>query len=118
MAARERLICAASELADGGDGVRFTVERFGVVEPAFAVRYRGAVYAYLNRCAHVPVELDWVAGKFFDLSGTLLICAVHGAHYEPESGQCVMGPCKGRRLIALNVVERAGHVYLHEDEGL
>lgn len=116
MAARERLICAADVLTDGGDGVRFSVERLGIVEPAFAVRYRGAVHAYINRCAHVPVELDWQPGKFFDLTGHLLICAVHGAHYDPENGYCVMGPCKGRRLLRLTVLEREGQVYLLEGE--
>lgn len=116
MAAHERLICAAEALVDGGDGVRFSVERFGATEPAFAVRYRGVVHAYLNRCAHVPVELDWQPGKFFDLTGHLLICAVHGAHYEPENGRCVMGPCKGGRLSRLTVVERGGQVYLLEGE--
>lgn len=116
MAEGERLICAAEALADGGDGVRFTVLRAGVEEPAFVVRYRGAVHAYLNRCAHVPVELDWTPGKFFDLTGHLLICAVHGAHYQPENGRCVMGPCKGGRLSRLSVVERSGQVFLVEGE--
>lgn len=117
MAQGERLICAAEALADGGDGLRFTVRRAGVEEPAFAVRYRGAVYAYLNRCAHVPVELDWMPGKFFDLTGHLLICAVHGAHYQPEDGRCVMGPCKGGRLSPLRTIERDGQVYLLEGDG-
>src|SRR6267142_2609012 len=31
--------------------VRFEVEYFGERAPAFAVRYRGTVHAYLNRCA-------------------------------------------------------------------
>ena len=24
------------------------------------------VYGYLNRCAHMPMELDWREGMFFD----------------------------------------------------
>lgn len=116
MAQGERLICDSAALVDGGNGVRFTVRRAGADEPAFAVRYRGVVHAYLNRCAHVPVELDWEPGKFFDLTGHLLICAVHGAHYRPEDGSCVMGPCKGGRLPRLQVVERLGQVYLLEGE--
>ena len=69
MADGERLICASAELIDGGAAVRFSVERNGVAEPAFVVRFSGKVYAYFNRCAHVPVELDWQEGRFFDLSG-------------------------------------------------
>lgn len=116
MAAGERLICASAALVEGGDGVRFTVDTPAGPAPAFAVRYRGVVRAYLNRCAHVPVELDWQPGRFFDLTGHYLICAVHGAHYVPESGHCAFGPCKGERLRPVAVEERDGNVYLLEEE--
>ena len=116
MAEDERLICAAAELAEGGEGVRFQVQRWGKVEPAFAVRFRGQVHVYLNQCRHVPVELDWENGRFFDVSGLYLICATHGALYAPESGRFVGGPCKGQRLTALPVIERDGSIYLIERE--
>ncbi len=113
MAARERLICDSAALIDGGDGVRF--EAGG--RAAFAIRHGGRVYAFLNRCAHVPVELDWVPGKFFDDTGDLLICTMHGAHYEPHSGRCVLGPCKGAKLRPLPIEERDGRVYLIDETG-
>ena len=117
MAARERLICAAEAVRDGGEGVRFEVDAADGPVAAFVVRHGGRVYAYLNRCAHVPVELDWVAGQFFDLTGQWLMCAVHGAHYDPRDGRCVLGPCKGRRLHAVPVRERAGGIYLVAEVG-
>ena len=53
MAGDERIVvCASGALADGGDGVRFEVRRGGETASAFAVRYEGRVYAYVNRCAH------------------------------------------------------------------
>jgi nitrite reductase/ring-hydroxylating ferredoxin subunit len=116
MAARARLICRSADLVEGGDGVRFPVVAAGGPASAFAVRYNGRVCAWLNRCAHVPVELDWEPGRFFDMTGTYLICAVHGAHYEPRSGRCVMGPCKGRGLVPVVVTERDGNLYLMEDD--
>lgn len=66
MAIGIRVICSSADLADSGDGVRFEIELEGKDEPAFVVRYQGRVYAYLNRCAHMPMELDWKLGKFFD----------------------------------------------------
>lgn len=114
MAPRERVICASRELLDSGRGVRFEVEQRGKTVPAFVVRYRGKLYAYVNRCAHVGIELDWMEGEFFDLSGLYLICATHGAIYVPDSGQCVGGPCKGQRLESLSVLERNGIVFLME----
>jgi nitrite reductase/ring-hydroxylating ferredoxin subunit len=112
MAGSERVICEAGALVEGGKGVRFDIERYGRTEPAFAVRYAGRVRAFLNRCAHVPVELDWNEGDFFDLSGLYLICSTHGALYLPDSGRCTMGPCSGRGLVPLPVEERDGKVYL------
>ena len=116
MADTQSLICDSSALADGGKGIRFTVERYGTKLTAFAIRYDGRIYAYLNSCAHIPIELDWNEGEFFDYSGLYLVCSTHGATYEPETGRCVMGPCRGGRLVALLVAERDGKVYLLESD--
>ncbi|HSN41385.1 MAG TPA: Rieske 2Fe-2S domain-containing protein [Burkholderiales bacterium] len=112
MADAARVICASGDLAERGKGVRFAVDCHGEIRAAFAIRYEGRVYAYLNSCAHVQVELDWLEGEFFDHSKLYLICATHGATYEPDSGYCVLGPCRGKSLIALPVMEREGEVLL------
>jgi nitrite reductase/ring-hydroxylating ferredoxin subunit len=111
MAERERLICASSALLDSGKGVRFEVEYDGRLTPAFAVRYAGVVHAYLNRCAHVAMELDWQEGVFFDLAGHDLLCSTHGARYDPRSGRCLGGPCNRSSLVKLRTEERQGSVY-------
>ena len=107
----ERLICGSDALADSGRGVRFEVEYFGQPAPAFAVRHRGQVHAYLNRCAHVAMELDWQEGVFFDAAGRDLLCSTHGATYDAGSGRCVGGPCNRTPLVKLRVEERNGKVY-------
>jgi nitrite reductase/ring-hydroxylating ferredoxin subunit len=57
---------------------------------------------------HVAMELDWVAGQFFDLDGEALLCATHGASYDPADGHCMGGPCAGRGgLRRLQVIEKA-----------
>lgn len=114
MAARERLICPASELEDGGLGVRFLVARGGETIPAFAIRWRGQVHAYLNRCGHVPIELDWQEGEFFDYSRLYLICSTHGALYDPATGACRGGRCEGRGLTPVPVEERDGAIFCEE----
>jgi len=107
-----QMICASGELAEGGDGVRFEIEWKSERAPAFAIRHGGRVYAYLNRCAHISMELDWKPGKFFDAGGEYLICSTHGALYAPESGACRGGPCRGAALAGLNVYEADGQVYM------
>ena len=118
MAANKRLICASAELLDGRRGAVFEVEIEGRPVPAFAVRHQGTVRAYLNRCAHVAMQLDWRVGEFFDQSGLYLICATHGAMYAPESGACLGGPCRGGALVPLPVQESDGNVFLIEIKDL
>lgn len=115
MADNERVICRSGDLEERGQGVRFALPELGERTTGFAVRYQGKVHAYVNRCAHVPVELDWNEGDFFDITRDYLICATHGAHYQPDNGHCVMGPCKGQRLQAIAVRERDQQVMIDLD---
>ncbi len=108
----ERLpICAGHALAEGGRGHVWDVLEYGRPVRAFAVRFDGLVRAYLNRCAHVPTEMDWQPGEFFDLDRRWIMCSIHGALYEPADGHCVAGPCTRGRLTPLTVREESGQVY-------
>lgn len=105
-------ICNSRDLLDGGDAVAFDVVYAGQTCRAFAVRYQGVVHAYLNRCTHVAMEMDYQPNKFWDLSGQYLVCATHGAAYRPATGECAGGPCRGK-LIAVQTSERDGVVHWH-----
>lgn len=118
MTASFQTICTGDVLANSGLGVRFLVTIDGVTTSAFAVRYRDRVNAYLNRCAHKLVELDWEEGRFFDLEGEYLVCATHGARYKPENGVCMSGPCPGAMLAPLEVIEKDGEVFLVQQDGI
>ncbi len=112
-------VCASAQLTEGGSGFRFAIEAGDETVNAFVVRYHGTAYGYLNRCAHVAMELDWLAGQFFDSDGETLICATHGAVYDPASGGCIGGPCAGRGgLRRLQVSEDGGVVYWRPEPGL
>jgi nitrite reductase/ring-hydroxylating ferredoxin subunit len=115
-AAAEVFICASDAVQEGGKGVRFPVTAFGDKATGFVVRYAGRVHAYLNRCAHVPIELDWAEGEFFESSGLYLMCSTHGAIYVPDSGYCAGGPCKGGRLRPIAVHEADDKIYWQPDE--
>jgi nitrite reductase/ring-hydroxylating ferredoxin subunit len=101
----------AAAVQDGAQGQRFEISYRGRTMPAFAVRYQGQAFAYLNQCAHVAMELDWQPGQFFDGEQRYLICATHAALYEPATGHCVAGPCVGKKLIPLKLKEHNGHLY-------
>jgi nitrite reductase/ring-hydroxylating ferredoxin subunit len=101
----------AEALAERGPAHSFGVLLHGQPVPAFALRFEGQVVAYLNRCAHVPVEMDWQPGQFLDQDKRWIICSIHGAVYEPANGQCVSGPCRGANLRPLHVTEQDGQVW-------
>jgi len=112
----EILVCEAAALPEGGKGIRFPLRAGGEDTTGFVVRYGGKVYGYLNRCAHVPIELDWAEGEFFESSGLYIMCSTHGAIYMPENGQCAGGPCRGGRLRPIAVTERDENIYWRPDD--
>ncbi len=105
-------LCNSSDLLDGGLAVSFDVIYGGQTCRAFAVRFEGAVHAYLNRCTHVAMEMDYQADRFFDDTGRWLLCATHGAAYRPDTGACAGGPCRGG-LVKIALSEEAGVVRWH-----
>jgi nitrite reductase/ring-hydroxylating ferredoxin subunit len=108
-------LCASEQLVDSSKAVPFEVLYFGNTEAAFAVRYQGQAYAYLNRCSHVPMEMDYQPNDFFDTTGHWLMCATHGAMYAPQSGLCRIGPCRGG-LVKIEVSEADGQVHWHTSD--
>ncbi len=105
----------SEDLINEGAGLRFDLPALGEFVTGFVVRYRGKPYAYVNQCAHVPVELDWYQGGFFTTQKDYIICATHGAHYQPDTGYCVMGPCKGRSLKPIVVTEENQTIIINTD---
>jgi nitrite reductase/ring-hydroxylating ferredoxin subunit len=95
--ARRKLVAHVGELAHGASK-KFKMARGQFDTEALLVNYQGNFYAYLNRCPHVGISLDWVDNRFFTVDGRYLMCANHGAVFEPPTGECVWGPCVGAAL--------------------
>ena len=109
----DTVVINGADLQDGGKGIRFPLPALGQNVSGFVIRFKGVPYAYVNQCAHVSVELDWNEGEFFTAQQDYLICATHGAHYRPDNGFCVLGPCKGRSLKPLKAVEQNGKIIIN-----
>ena len=105
-------LCNSTDLSDSGLAVPFDVMYAGQTCRAFAVRFEGQVQAYLNRCTHVAMEMDYQPDRFFDTEGRWLLCATHGATYAPDTGECVGGPCRGG-LVKITLIETDGVVHWH-----
>jgi nitrite reductase/ring-hydroxylating ferredoxin subunit len=110
-------LCNSGDLADSGEAVPFDVAYHGQTCRGFAIRFEGQTHAYLNRCAHIPMEMDYQPNRFFDISGKWLICATHGAMYHPGTGECVGGPCRGG-LVKIDTREERGVVHWVSDHAV
>ncbi len=100
----------ATRLAEGAS-VRFRIVLEGVCRDAFAVRWRGGLYAYVDMCRHQARSLSYGDGQVLDPDEGLLVCRHHGARYVPQSGVCIEGPCAGAQLTALALESRAGALW-------
>ncbi len=72
----------------------------------------GGLRAWLNVCPHAGRRLDWAPGQFLRSKDGLLVCAVHGASFELQRGECVAGPCRGEALREVAVHCADGDVRL------
>lgn len=101
-----QLVARVGEL-QAGRTKKFVIKPGGRPVEAFLVNYEGGLYAYVNRCRHIALTLDWVDNRFFTEDGRYIICANHGATYEPKTGECIWGPCLGAFLqrVLLEIAE-------------
>lgn len=114
---RRKLVARVGELAPGATK-KFLLRCGGHPVEAFLLSYEGAHYAYVNRCRHVALSLDWVDNRFFTEDGRHVICANHGATYEPKTGECVWGPCFGAFLKAVPLEIAGEKIFARCPDGL
>ncbi len=104
-------VCAAAALADGEyRKLRLVFEKRD--EECLVLRFEGIVYAYINRCVHMPRRLDCERKQVFDATGRYLRCSMHGIVYQPQTGASVSTMCEGERLRAVEVYEEGGEIGL------
>lgn len=110
--------CELAEMAEG-HFVEFTLPTSdNSREPpaGFVFLRDGRLYAYLNRCPHLGIELNWMPGRFMDSDDCFIQCATHGALFVPEDGHCIAGPCQGDALTPLEVAEANGSIQVRLPE--
>ena len=98
--------------------MKFMLPIRGTDEECFVVNFGGEFYAYVNRCRHVPMAMDWIDNQFFAEEGRYLMCQTHNAYYEPASGECIAGPeaACGKFLYRVPLEIEAGAIYARAPE--
>lgn len=101
-----------------GESLKFMLPIRGADEECFVINFAGEFHAYVNRCRHVPMAMDWVDNQFFAEEGRYLMCQTHNAYYEPGSGECIAGPesACGKFLYRVPIEIEDGMIYARAPE--
>jgi len=111
------LVARAEEIAPG-QSRKFMLPIEGVEEECFVINFGGEFHAYVNRCRHIPIPMDWVDNHFFAEGGRYLMCQTHGALYQPVTGECLAGPAGacGKFLYRVPLDVERGLIYARPPE--
>ena len=107
-------LCRLDDIADG-EGKAFTLPRKPVPLEVFVVRRGARAFGYVNSCPHAWAPLDWSPDHFTNMDKTHILCGIHGAVFDIESGRCISGPCKGDSLTAFPVTVIDGIVHVRAE---
>ena len=80
-----RVICPLHELGDPG-AKGFTMGEGDWPLRGFVVRRGGSLRAYVNHCPHAGFPLNWTPDRFLAPDASLILCSMHGALFEVETG--------------------------------
>ena len=82
----------------------------------FAIKKDDLFHIYFNICPHLGTPLEWQEDQFLDEGKALIRCATHGALFDIKSGNCLVGPCKGKSLRKIPCVVREGIIMIDEND--
>lgn len=110
-----------SDLTAERDTLLFTyTDPFGKQARGFVIVWQGTLRAYRNLCPHWSAPLDR-DGEVFSPEGDELFCPLHGATFDPASGQCTFGPPRGTSLETFDIApaeDQPGHYYILRRAGI
>ena len=89
-----------------GDAVGFDYfDSFRMPSEGFLMRWKDEFVAYENRCPHWSIPMDAVQDEFLDDSKSFILCPMHGAMFDTDTGVCFQGPCEGDYLEKFDVID-------------
>lgn len=84
----------------------------------FLTRVGGELRAWRDACPHVAgAPLAWRRDAYLDAAGREIVCAAHGARFDPHTGRCTAGPALGLALTPVAItLDAQGHVSMAAPE--
>jgi len=110
------LLCHLDELPNPGSRGFGPIEEGGIA--LFIVRRGNTVHAYRDTCPHQGARMAWRRNAYLNRAGDRIVCHAHGAQFDLESGECLLGPCLGKFLTAMAItVSASGEIHLVAEQG-
>lgn len=105
------VLCKLSDM-DDLSAKTFSVKIKRNATDFFVIRKGDQVYAYQDVCPHAQAPLESNPDEFLDDKKENIICALHGATFSIEQGDCLGGPCEGIGLNPVLVDVHKGNIVL------
>lgn len=102
-------LCPSESVREGEFGEHSVASSDHIMDMV-VTRHQGRVRAWLNVCPHQGRPLNFAPNRFLSDDQGRLVCAAHGAIFEPDSGRCVGGPCQGSGLKSIELVESGSKI--------
>jgi nitrite reductase/ring-hydroxylating ferredoxin subunit len=109
-------LCALRDLADPG-ARNFVLQIGAAWFHGFLVRSGAQVRGFVDRCPHAGLPLAQKLDDYLTRDGRWIVCAWHGAVFDPRDGACVGGPCADQALGSWPVRIIDGFVVTGEEAG-
>ena len=74
----------------------------------------GVLHGWLDSCPHYEggTPMAWRTDAYLNGEATHLACHSHGALFDMETGECVLGPCLGQGLTRVELsIANSGDVF-------
>lgn len=79
----------------------------------FVIRRGDRVHAWRNACPHYDrARMAWKKDEYLTADRQHVICGAHGAMFEIDTGECVIGPCLGKTLHPVTIEIIDGTVFV------
>jgi nitrite reductase/ring-hydroxylating ferredoxin subunit len=83
----------------------------------FVLRTPTELHGFVDRCPHLGALLALELDRYMTNDGRHIMCSWHGALFEPDTGRCVAGPCRGSSLTAWPVYVAGDRIVTGDDPG-
>ncbi|WP_181918258.1 Rieske 2Fe-2S domain-containing protein [Wenzhouxiangella sp. 15190] len=102
-------LCPSDDLTEG-QYREFQIEQDEQPVWLIVTRQAGQPRGWLNLCPHQGRPLNFAPDRFLTDEDNRLVCAHHGAVFDPASGVCVSGPCQNATLRDIALDESDGRI--------